>query len=46
MKIIWARQKKMEKKPKGVEEAKGEEKKDGKNATKPSITLPGQEESK
>ena len=48
MKIIWARQKKMEKKPKGEAEVKGESARDAKNKTptKPSITLPGQEESK
>ena len=46
MKIIWVRQKKLEKKPKGEE--KQEESARGKNKTpsKPSITLPGQEEAK
>jgi hypothetical protein len=47
MKIIWARQKKMEKKPKGAEEVKGDAKAaTSKSPAKPTIVLPGQEESK
>ena len=47
MKIIWARQKKMEKKPKGAEEVKGDPKAaTSKGPAKPAIVLPGQEESK
>lgn len=42
MKIIWARQKKMEKKPKGAEEVKGDPKTaSSKGPAKPAIVLPG-----
>ena len=49
MKIIWVRQKKLEKKPKPGEEAKGGDGKDsakGKASASKSIALPGQEEKK
>ena len=45
MKIIWARQKKLEKKPKPGEETKGDESAKKSSPTK-SPALPGQEESK